>query len=104
MVVTSVHLFQCIRSNNVSSSYVSSMLFHGFTFSLWTWSRPRRQARLKTTGGAGTCKCKADMLVALVNATYVKHFSTMLLAFNALPVPLLSQVFIFGHLGLFFSC
>ena len=58
-----------------------------------TSSRPRRQARLKTTAGAGTCKCKCDMLVAPVNATYVKPFSTMLSGFNALPVPSLRQVY-----------
>ena len=43
------------------------------------------------------------MLVALVNATHVKHCSTMFLAFNALPVPLLRQVYFLMILDSFFD-
>ena len=50
-----------------------------FIFTLWTWSRLRRQARPKTTGVAGTCKHEIIILVAyvsahLVNARVVEHF------------------------------
>ena len=54
-------------------------VFHVFIFTLWTWSRLRRQARPKTTGVAGTCKHEVIILVAsvsahLVNARGVEHF------------------------------
>ena len=54
-------------------------VFHVFIFTLWTWSRLRRQARPKTTGVAGTCKHEIIILVAsvsahLVNARVVEHF------------------------------
>ena len=52
--------------------------FHLLILTLLTWSRPRRQAGLKTTGVAGTCKHKVIIFVAsvsalLVNATVVKQ-------------------------------
>ena len=38
-----------------------------------TWWRPRRQAGLKTTGVAGTCKHEVIIFVASMSATVVKQ-------------------------------
>ena len=74
-------------------------VFHLFILTLQTWSRPRRQTRPKTTGVAGTCKHEVIIFVApvsahLVNTTVVQHFFYNALALNALPVPLLRQIFV----------
>ena len=83
-----------------SFTLFSARVFHVFIFTPWTWSRLRRQARLKTTGVAGTCKHEIIILVAsvsahLVNARVVEHFFLKCSSFERASRSLAKTVFSF---------
>ena len=79
MAVTSGRMFSSRIASILHWTLFFARVFHMFIFTLWTWSRLRRQARPKTTGVAGTCKHEIIIRVAsvsahLVNARVVEHF------------------------------